>query len=55
MASCLPHHLLGIHAGKILVSGRAPDGLTFVLGEKEVRAARGRCDAPWTREGRGRP
>jgi hypothetical protein len=40
MGACIPHHLLAIHGGKILVSGRAPDGLEFVLGEKEVRAAR---------------
>jgi hypothetical protein len=40
MGACLPHHLLGIHRGRVLVSGRAPDGLDFVLGEREVKAAR---------------
>jgi hypothetical protein len=40
LSLCLPHHLLCVHAGSVLVTGRAPDRLTFVLGEKEVAAAR---------------
>jgi hypothetical protein len=34
---CAGHHLHGIHRGYIRVSGRAPDGLAWELGE-EVRA-----------------
>jgi hypothetical protein len=41
-SACGIHHLRGIHAGNVLVDGRAPDGLRFVLGEREVRAARER-------------
>ncbi len=29
---CIPHHLRGVHAGYIRVSGRAPDALTWELG-----------------------
>jgi hypothetical protein len=36
---CLVHHLLGVHRGNALVTGQAPDGLAFVLGEREVLAA----------------
>jgi len=43
LSMCLPHHLLGVHGGNVLVTGRAPDGLTFVLGEREVAAARARA------------
>lgn len=39
VTACLPHHV-AIHLGWVSVSGRAPDGLTWVLGEKEVAAAR---------------
>jgi hypothetical protein len=35
---CAAHHLHGIHAGYIRVSGRAPDALVWELGE-EVRGA----------------
>jgi hypothetical protein len=37
---CAIHHLRGVHAGNVGISGRAPDGLAFALGEREVRAAR---------------
>jgi hypothetical protein len=30
--TCLPHHLHGIHAGHVRVSGRAPYGLLWELG-----------------------
>jgi hypothetical protein len=40
--SCDIHHLRGVHDGNVLIEGRAPDGLRFTLGEREVRAARGR-------------
>jgi len=40
LSVCAPHHLLGVHGGSVLVRGRAPDGLSFVLGEKDVAAAR---------------
>jgi len=43
LSMCLPHHLLGVHAGNLLVAGRAPDGLTFVLGEREVAKVRARA------------
>jgi hypothetical protein len=36
---CAPHHLRGVHAGCVRVSGRAPDRLTWILGEREVAAA----------------
>ena len=39
---CGIHHLRGVHDGNVLIEGRAPDGLRFTLGEREVRAARGR-------------
>jgi len=37
---CAPHHLLGVHGGSVLVRGRAPGRLSFVLGERAVAAAR---------------
>jgi hypothetical protein len=37
---CAAHHLHGVHAGYIELTGRAPDGLTFVIGEEAVRRAR---------------
>jgi len=37
---CIPHHLQGVHAGFIEISGRAPDGLAFIVGEAAVRRAR---------------
>jgi hypothetical protein len=40
LSTCIPHHLICIHRGYVLVRGRAPDELTFVLGEREVAAAR---------------
>jgi len=40
LSLCAPHHLLGVHGGSVLVRGRAPDGLSFVLGESGVAAAR---------------
>jgi hypothetical protein len=43
LSMCLPHHLLCVHRGYVLVTGRAPDGLAFVLGEREVAAARVRA------------
>ena len=39
VSACLPHHV-AIHLGWVSVSGMAPDGLTWVLGEREVAAAR---------------
>ncbi len=39
-SSCGIHHLRGVHGGSVLIEGRAPDGLRFTLGEREVRAAR---------------
>jgi len=37
---CKPHHHRGIHAGNLWVWGKAPDGLTWVLGWREVEAAK---------------
>ena len=37
---CSPHHLLGAHDGNLEITGTAPDGLRFVLGRREVAAAR---------------
>ena len=37
---CVAHHLAGVHQGYIEISGHAPDGLVFLLGEVEVRRAR---------------
>jgi len=37
---CAAHHLQGVHQGSIHISGRAPDGLTFLVGEEAVREAR---------------
>ena len=39
ITACIPHHV-AIHLGWVSVTGRAPDGLTWVLGEREVAAAR---------------
>jgi hypothetical protein len=44
LSMCVPHHLLGVHRGSVLVTGRAPDRLTFVLGEREVAAARAKVN-----------
>ncbi|MFT3915255.1 MAG: HNH endonuclease [Anaeromyxobacteraceae bacterium] len=38
---CKPHHLRGVHGGNVLVTGSAPDKLTWVLGWREVAAAKG--------------
>jgi hypothetical protein len=38
---CAVHHLLGVHMGNIHVSGRAPGELLWILGRREVAAARG--------------
>jgi hypothetical protein len=35
---CAFHHLRGVHAGRIRVRGRAPDGLRFELGVRPGRA-----------------
>jgi hypothetical protein len=40
LSLCATHHLLGVHGGTVLVTGTAPDGLSFTLGEREVAAAR---------------
>ena len=32
VALCAPHHLRGVHTGRVRVSGRAPDGLLWELG-----------------------
>ncbi len=37
---CAAHHLQGVHQGNIVVSGQAPDGLTFLVGEEAVVRAR---------------
>jgi hypothetical protein len=34
-ATCVPHHLHGIHEGYVRVRGEAPDRLVWELGEKE--------------------
>jgi hypothetical protein len=34
------HHLGGVHAGNLRITGTAPDGLRFTLGAREVAAAR---------------
>ncbi|MFO0582564.1 MAG: HNH endonuclease [Anaeromyxobacter sp.] len=43
---CKPHHLRGLHAGNIWVYGSAPDKLTWILGWREVAAAKE--GMPWT-------
>jgi 5-methylcytosine-specific restriction endonuclease McrA len=40
---CTVHHLRGVHAGNLRIDGVAPDRLRFVLGEREVAAARARA------------
>jgi hypothetical protein len=40
LSLCAGHHLRGVHAGNVAITGRAPDGLEFTLGEREVAAAR---------------
>jgi len=40
LSLCAIHHLRGVHGGSVRVTGRAPDGLAFTLGEREVAAAR---------------
>ena len=40
ISMCSPHHLLGVHDGNLEITGTAPDGLRFVLGRREVAAAR---------------
>jgi len=37
---CAVHHLRGAHGGSVRITGRAPDGLAFTLGEREVAASR---------------
>ncbi|MFO0584981.1 MAG: HNH endonuclease signature motif containing protein, partial [Anaeromyxobacter sp.] len=37
---CKPHHHRGVHAGNVLVTGSAPDKLTWVLGWREVAKAK---------------
>jgi hypothetical protein len=32
VALCEPHHLRGVHMGRVRVSGTAPDGLVWELG-----------------------
>jgi len=39
LSLCAVHHLRGVHAGNVSIRGRAPDGLAFFLGEREVAAA----------------
>jgi hypothetical protein len=39
IAVCAIHHLRCIHRGYVLVTGTAPDGLAWVLGEREVATA----------------
>jgi hypothetical protein len=40
LSLCAVHHLRGVHGGSVRITGRAPDGLHFTLGEREVAAAR---------------
>jgi hypothetical protein len=40
LSLCAVHHLRGVHGGTVRITGRAPDGLAFTLGEREVAAAR---------------
>jgi DNA-binding transcriptional regulator YdaS (Cro superfamily) len=40
LSVCAIHHLRGVHGGSVRITGRAPDGLAFTLGEREVAAAR---------------
>jgi len=40
LALCAVHHLRAVHAGFVSITGCAPDGLAFVLGEREVAEAR---------------
>jgi hypothetical protein len=37
---CAIHHLRGVHGGSVRITGTAPGGLAFTLGEREVAAAR---------------
>jgi hypothetical protein len=37
---CPVHHLRGVHGGNVRITGAAPGGLEFTLGEREVAAAR---------------
>jgi len=39
-SACLVHHLRGVHGGCVSITGCAPDGLHFTLGEREVAAER---------------
>jgi ribosomal protein L22 len=41
---CAVHHLRGVHGGSVRITGTAPLGLEFTLGEREVAAARARGD-----------
>ena len=36
---CAVHHLRGVHGGNLRITGTAPGGLEFTLGEREVAAA----------------
>ena len=36
----LEQHLLGVHDGNVEIDGTAPDGVRFVLGEREAKRAR---------------
>ncbi len=40
LSLCAVHHLRGVHGGNIRITGKAPDGLAFTLGERDVAAAR---------------
>jgi hypothetical protein len=44
MSACAPEPEAGsgIHTGRIRVTGRAPDGLTWTIGRKPVLVVRGR-------------
>lgn len=37
---CAIHHLRGVHGGTLRITGTAPGGLAFTLGEREVAAAK---------------
>lgn len=39
LSLCAVHHLRGVHAGNIRITGRAPDALHFTLGQREVARA----------------
>jgi len=47
VAACPPHHLRGVHAGYIRVTGRAPDELIWEIVETGVRL-RNRLNADWS-------